>query len=170
MRNILVVAVIVFAASVVQGKELRSVCREDHVPAPDIPESEKIGTIAGYEGFGQFIADGGFGTPQSVLDDMAGMNEEYQEEIYDPLQDEASSIYDWLNAVHEIDDGSHSEECVYCGTYHTMAEYEATRDAKTERLNEIDLAIDEEWCDLVDTMRGMVSDDAYEDYIDSTNQ
>jgi hypothetical protein len=158
----------VLAASVVQGKELRSACREDHVPAPDIPESEKIGTIAGYYGFGQFIEDGGYGTAQNVIEDMESMNAEYQEELYDPLQAEASSIYDWLNAVHEIDDGSNTEECNYCGTHHTMAEYEAIRDGKIERLNEIDQEIDEAWCALVDTMRGMVSDSAYESYIDNT--
>ena len=48
-----------------------------------------------------------------------------------------------------------------------MAEYESTRDTEIDRLNELSGEIDDEWCTLVDEMRGMVSDDAYEDYMDS---
>lgn len=167
MRKLLIVAAVFLVASAVQGDPLRNLCRENHNPPAGIPEGEKIGTIAGYEGFGQFISDGGYGTPESILDEMDAMNAEYQENEYDPRQTEASSIYEWLNAVHQIDDGSNTEECTYCNDYHTMAEYEATRDAKVERLNELGAEIDAEWCDLVDAMRAMVSDGAYEDYIDS---
>jgi hypothetical protein len=96
---------------------------------------------------------------------MEDMNEEYQANEYDPRQSEASDIYGWLNAIHDIDDAT-GTTCTYCNVIHTMAEYESTRDTEIDRLNELSGEIDDEWCALVDVMRGMVSDDAYEDYID----
>jgi hypothetical protein len=167
MRKLLAVVAACLVVSITQADELRNICREDHNPPTGVPEGEKIGTIAGYEGFGQFIDDGGYGTPQSVLEDMEVLNDEYQENEYDPRQEEASSLYAWLNAVHGMDDGTGVITCSYCGIPHTMSEYESMRDAKIVRLNEISAEIDEEWCELVDAMRAMVSDSAYESYIDS---
>ena len=167
MRKLLVIAALFLIASAAQGRCVRGTCRENHIPSPGIPESEKIGTVAGYEGFGQFIDDGGYGTDQSVLDQMEDMNEEYQVNEYDPRQSEASDIYGWLNAIHDIDDETGTTTCLYCNVIHTMAEYESTRDTEIDRLNELSGEIDDEWCTLVDEMRGMVSDDAYEDYMDS---
>lgn len=167
MRKLSIVAAMFLAVSAIHGDELRNLCREDHNPPAGVPVGEKIGTIAGYEGFGQFIDDGGYGTPQTTLESMEDMNAEYQENEYDPRQEEASGIYEWLNAVHQIDDGTGTITCSYCGIAHTMSEYESMRDDKVARLNDISAEIDEEWCELVDAMRAMVSDGAYESYMDS---
>ncbi|MGD8719908.1 MAG: hypothetical protein PVH29_13945 [Candidatus Zixiibacteriota bacterium] len=169
MRRVLVIGILFLAVSsaYANGTVLRNACREDHTGPVAVPEGEKIGMIAGYECFGLFLDDGGYGTSQATLDEMEDMNEDYQDNEFDPRQTEASAIYAWLKATHEIDNGSNSEYCYYCSDYHTMAEYEALRDAKVDRLNELSDEIDDEWCDLVDEIRAMISDDAYEDYMDS---
>jgi hypothetical protein len=145
----------------------RNQCFEDHEPQPSVPAAEKIGCIAGWAAFGLFLEDGGYGTSQSVIDDIEDLNGDYQDGDFDPLQDEASAIHDWLSSSHEIDDGTGTNACSICGTAHTMAQFEAARDTKVGRLHEIDEEIDEAWLDLVDTIRGMISDSAYESYLDA---
>jgi hypothetical protein len=148
----------------------RCECREDHTPPLEVPTKEKIGTIAGYEAFGGFIDGGGYETDQSVLDQIAALNEAYQDDEFDPRQTEATSIWNWLKAVHEIDDGTSTTACSYCSAVHTMSQFESARDTKLDRLTTLGAEIDDEWCAVCDTIRGMVSDDSYQAYLEDVGE
>ncbi|MEE9455791.1 MAG: hypothetical protein V3W11_01415 [bacterium] len=126
---------------------------------------KKIGAIAGYYAFGDFVEGGGYGVDQTVLDQIEALNADYQENEFDPRQSEANDIYDWLNATHEIDDGSETETCSTCNEVHTMSEYESLRDVKVNRLNTLSGEIDDEWTALADTIRAMISDESYEEFL-----
>jgi hypothetical protein len=156
---------LVLTAGFVYAHTERNLCREDHQPPPAVEPGEKIGEIAGYHAFGDFVEEGGYGESQATLDQIEALNEAYQEDEFDPRQSEANDIYDWLDAKHEIDDGSETETCSICGEIHTMSEYESLRDAKVNRLNTLSGEIDDEWTALADTIRGMISDDSYEEFL-----
>ena len=145
----------------------RNLCREDHQPPANVEPLEKIGEIAGYYAFGVFVEEGGYGTDQDTLDAIEALNADYRENEFDPRQSEASDIYGWLNATHEIDDGDGSVTCPICGEVHTMSEYESLRDVKVNRLNTLSSEIDDVWTALADTIRGMVSDESYGAFLDA---
>jgi len=128
---------------------------------------EKIGEIAGYHAFGLFVDQGGYGTSQATLEEVEALNDDYQANEFDPRQSEASDIYAWLDATHEIDDGSNSVTCPICGEPHTMAAYQSLRDTKVNRLNTLSAEIDDEWTALADTIRAMISDKSYEAFLDA---
>lgn len=145
----------------------RNVCRENHEPPPNVDPDKKIGEIAGYRVFGLFVDEGGYGTDESTLAQIEALSENYWENEFKPRQLEANDIYDWLNATHYIDDGSETVTCSVCGIIHTMPEYEALRDAKVVRLNELSSEIDAEWTALADIIRVMISDESYKEFLDA---
>jgi hypothetical protein len=145
----------------------RNLCREDHQPPPNVEPAEKIGTIAGYGVFTVFVDEGGYGTDQATLDDIEVLSDDFRENEFDPRQAEANEIYDWLNATHEIDDGSGNVICPICGKVHSMSEYQSMRDTKVNRLNTLSTEIDDAWADLADTVRAMISDESYAAYLDA---
>lgn len=145
----------------------RNLCREDHQPPANVEPIEKIGEIAGYHVFGDFVDGGGYGTDQDTLDAIEALNTGYQENEFDPRQSEANDIYDWLNATHEIDGGDNTVTCPICAEVHTMSQYESLRDVKVNRLNTLSSEIDDVWTALADTIRGMVSDESYKAFIDA---
>lgn len=166
-KYFVVLCVAVLAAGVAYAVTERNTCREDHGPPPTSEPAKKIGEIAGYRAFGLFVDGGGYGTDQDTLDEIEALNSDYQENEFDPRQSEADGIYEWLNSNHEIDDGSNTVTCPICGEVHTMSEYEAARDAKVDRLNELSSEIDDEWAALTDTIRAMVSDSSYKAFLDA---
>ena len=145
----------------------RNLCREDHRPPQNVEPGEKVGAIAGYYAFGDFVEEGGYGTDQGTLDEIEALNADYQEDEFDPRQSEANDIYDWLNAPHEIADGGETVTCSICGEVHTMSEYESLRDDKVNRLNTLSGEIDDAWTALADTVRAMISDESYEAFLDT---
>lgn len=159
--------VLLLTAGFVYAETERNLCREDHRPPPAVGPEEKIGAIAGYYAYGDFVDQGGYGTDQTTLDEIEALNADYQENEYDPRQSEANDIYDWLNGTHEIADVGEPEPCSICGEAHTMSEYESLRDAKVNRLNTLSGEIDDEWTALADTIRGMISDESYEAFLDA---
>ncbi len=161
-----VLCLLVLTAGFTYADIERNLCREDHQPPPTIEPGKKIGEIAGYSVFGDFVEGGGYGTPQSTLDEIEAMNEEYQANEFDPRQSEANGIYEWLDDTHMIDDGSETVTCPICGEVHTMSEYESLRDTKVNRLNTLSAEIDDEWTALVDTIRAMISDESYSEFLD----
>ena len=158
---------LVLTAGFVYAQPERNLCRENHQPPANVEPLEKIGEIAGYHVFGLFLEGGGYGTDQDTLDEIEALNAEYRENEFDPRQSEANDIYGWLNATHEIDDGSNTVSCPICGEVHTMSEYESLRNAKVNRLNTLSSEIDDEWTALADTIRGMVSDGSYKAFLDA---
>ena len=158
---------LVLTAGFVYAQPERNLCRENHQPPANVEPLEKIGEIAGYHVFGLFLEGGGYGTDQDTLDEIEALNAEYRENEFDPRQSEANDIYGWLNATHEIDDGSNTVTCPICGEVHTMSEYESLRDAKVNRLNTLSSEIDDVWTALADTIRGMVSDESYGAFLDA---
>ena len=91
-----------------------SSCWENHRPPPNVPEKRKIGTIAGWELFSVFSDNGGYGVSQSILDDIADLVETYQNDEFTPRQDEANEIWDWLEAVHNLDPGLLGIKIIFC--------------------------------------------------------
>lgn len=160
-----VLCILLLTAGFVYADTERNLCREDHRPPPAVGPEEKIGAIAGYYAFGDFVDDGGYGTEQDTLDEIEALNVDYQENEFDPRQSEANDIYDWLNATHGIADEGGTVTCSICGEVHTMSEYESLRDAKVNRLNTLSGEIDDEWTALADTIRGMISDESYEAFL-----
>jgi hypothetical protein len=158
---------LVLTAGFVYAQPERNLCREDHQPPANVEPLEKIGAIAGYYAFGFFVEEGGYGTDQDTLDEIEALNADYQGNEFDPRQSEASDIYEWLNATHEIDDGGNTVTCPICGEVHTMSEYESLRDVKVDRLNTLSAEIDDEWTALADTIRGMISDESYAAFLDA---
>ncbi len=151
----------------VYGQIERNVCRENHQPPPNVDPEKKIGEIAGYRVFGLFVDEGGYGTDENTLSDIEALSEDYWENEFEPRQNEANDIYDWLNATHEIDDGTGVVTCPICGEAHTMSEFQAMRDEKVDRLNTLSSEIDAEWTALADTIRAMISDESYKDFLDA---
>lgn len=162
-----VLCVLLLTAGFAYAQIERNLCREDHKPPANVEPEKKIGEIAGYYAFGDFVEGGGYGTDQTMLDEIEALNADYQENEFDPRQSEAIDIYDWLNATHEIADGGDPEPCSICGEVHTMSEYESLRDAKVNRLNTLSSEIDDEWTALADTIRAMISDESYEEFLDA---
>ena len=166
-KSFVVLCVMVLAAGVAYARTERNTCRENHAPPPTGEPGKKIGEIAGYGVFSLFVDGGGYGTDQGTLDEIEALNSDYQQNEFNPRQSEADGIYEWLDATHEIDDGSNTVICPICGEAHTMSEYEAARDAKVDRLNELSSEIDDKWTALTDTIRAMVSDASYEAFLDA---
>jgi hypothetical protein len=125
----------------------RHICNENHTGPP---ANINLSPIAGWRAFGKFCDEGGYGTDQSVLDAIEALNEDYQEDEYVPRQTEAQAILDWLDTTREEDEAG---------------VWAADRDAKAERFNEIGAEIDAIWCALADTIRDMVSDESYDEFI-----
>lgn len=142
----------------------RDPCEENHLENP--AGGPRIGDIAGWSLFGKFC-EGDYGVSQSVLDQIAAINEEYQEDHYLPQQAAAAEIHEWLNSRHVCDDGSAVTTCPICDVVHTMAEFQAMRDAKVNGLHAISAAIDAAWCERADTIRALIGDAAYTAYLDS---
>jgi hypothetical protein len=132
-----------------------------------VEPGEKIGEIAGYYAFGDFVDEGGYGTDQTTLDEIEALNADYQENEFDPRQSEANDIRDWLNTTHDIDDGTGTETCSTCNEIHAMSEYESLRDANVNQLNTLSGEIDDVWTALADTIRAMISDESYEAFLDA---
>jgi hypothetical protein len=166
-RLSLFLCLLVFTVGFAYAETERNLCREDHQPPANVEPLEKIGEIAGYHAFGLFLEGGGYGTDQDTLEEIEALNAEYQESEFDPRQSEANGIYDWLNATHEIDDGSNTVTCPICGEVHTMSEYQSLRDVKVNRLNTLSSEIDDEWTALADTIRAMISDGSYSAFLDA---
>jgi hypothetical protein len=162
-----VLCALLLTAGLAYSEIERNLCRENHKPPPNVNPGEKIGEIAGYSVFGDFVEGGGYGTPQSTLAEIVALNEAYQEDEFDPRQSEANDIYAWLKDTHYIDDGSGTVTCPICGEVHTMSEYESLRDGNVNRLNELSSEIDDEWTALVDTIRALISDESYSEFLDA---
>ena len=141
-----------------------SSCWENHRPPPNVPEKRKIGTIAGWELFSVFSDNGGYGVSQSILDDIADLVETYQNDEFTPRQDEANEIWDWLEAVHNLDPGDNTVTCGYCGETHTYEQSIDIRNTKIARLSELGEQIDEEWCNLSDIIRDNINSDSVDAY------
>ena len=159
--------VLLLTAGFVYAETERNLCREDHRPPPNVEPEKKVGEIAGYYAYGDFVDQGGYGTDQTMLDEIEALNADYQENEFDPRQSEAIDIYDWLNGTHAIADGGDTVTCSICGEVHTMSEYESLRDAKVDALNTLSSEIDDEWTALADTIRAMISDESYEAFLDA---
>ena len=127
--------------------KLRHMCHENHTGPPC---NVKIGNIAGWEVFGEFVADGGYGVGQSVLGEIASLNEAYQDNEYLPRQAEAVTIHAWFDTTQEVDGA-----------------WETARAAKVARLAEIDAEIDEEWCGVADAVYELVGATAYDAFLDA---
>ncbi len=160
MKKLLVITgtVLLLFHAAAAADVLRNLCHEDHTgpSALTYPEN-KIGSVAGYGAFAVFVDEGGYGEDQNTLAEIEDLNADFQDD-YDTLQAEADGIYEWLNTTFTIGPA---------GMYGTMAAYESARDAKVQRRNEIDAEVDETWCDLADTIRGMISDSSYEAYLEA---
>jgi hypothetical protein len=126
---------------------LRHLCHENHTGPPS---NVKIGNIAGWEVFGEFVAEGGYGVDQSVLDDIASLNEAYQDDEYLPRQAEAAALHAWFDTTQEVDGA-----------------WETDRAAKVARLAEINAEIDMEWCAVADAAYELVGDAAYDAFLDA---
>lgn len=139
----------------------RNDCIENHEPPANVPAKKKIGTIAGFSAFSIFC-QGDYGEDESILDQIASWNANYQENEFSPRQQEALEIWDWLEATHDIDDN----ECPVCGYPHyNMAQFQIERNDKLSDLRYLDEEIDAEWCDLSDMCRAIVSDTAYNTFL-----
>ena len=163
MKKILLVSLL--AATVAFGIQVeRKECIEDHGPPPTVPPAEKIGDVAGYGAFTLFLGDGAYGLDQTTIDTIEGWNENFQANEYDPRQEEANAIRDWINGRHVIE----TDPCPCCGEYHaTMAAWEAERDDMLADLHEINEEIDAVWADLTDDIRALVPDEDYSDFLDA---
>ncbi len=160
-----ILCVLLLTAGFVYAQIERNLCREDHKPPANVEPEKKVGEIAGYYAFGDFVDEGGYGVDQTILDQIEALNADYQENEFDPRQSEANDIYDWLNATHEINDEGGTVTCSTCNDIHTMSEYESLRDAKVNQLNTLSGEIDDEWTALADTIRAMISDESYEAFL-----
>ena len=141
--------------------KLRTSCLENHQPPANVPACRKIGTVAGYSAFGGFLDGGGYGEDQTAIDQISDWNVGYQT-TFDELQDSANTIWAWLDATHEIS----NEDCPFCGYPHDdMATWTLERDDKVADLRYLDGEIDDEWNELADMCRALVSDTAYEAFL-----
>jgi len=134
----------------------RKFCQEDHTGPAELTYPEnKIGSPwTGYGAFSLFVADG-YGEDQTTLDAIAALNATFRAD-FDTFQAEADGIYEWMLALHTIGPG---------GEFETKAALRAERDAKTARAVEIFAEITGKWNALGDTIRDMVSDEHYADFI-----
>ena len=98
------------------------------------------------------VDDGGYGVGSTVLDQIAAINEAYQDDEYLPRQTEAAAIYEWFDTTQEDDDAG---------------EWKAARAAKVARLAEIDAELDVEWYDAADAVYALVGEDAYEAFLEA---
>lgn len=160
-----IAAVIALTASALATVE-RTCCIEDHGgPLEGVPPDEAIGKVAGYTVFTLFLDDGGYGLDQSAKDQIETWNTEYQENEYDPRQDDATAIWAWLDARH---DGIGSGSCAYCNDFHaSMTAWEAERDGKIGDLHDLDAGIDAVWAELADDIRALILDEDYTDFLDA---
>ena len=152
MRKVLTVTLLtVVLAAAALGNVYRHMCHENHTGPPC---SVKIGNIAGWEVFGEFVADGGYGVDQSVLDNIDSLIKAYQDDEYLPRQTEAAAIHAWFDTTQEVDEAG---------------VWEAARAAKVARLAEIDAEIDGEWCAVADAAYELVGDTAYDAFLEAHN-
>lgn len=160
----LIVAVIALTAPAL-GLTERCCCIDDHGGPPAyVPADEAIGRVAGYTAFALFLDDGGYSLDQNTINQIETWNAEYQENEYDPRQEEASAIYEWLDVRHVMD----VDPCPYCDGYHsTMAAWEAERNGKISNLHYLDAEIDAEWAELADAIRALIPDEDYTDFLDA---
>ena len=134
----------------------RKFCQEDHTGPAELTYPEnKIGSPwTGYGAFSLFVADG-YGEDQTTLDAIAALNATFRAD-FDTFQAEADGIYEWMQILHTIVSG---------GDFETMAACETERDAKVARRNTIDATIDWAWNELTDTIRAMITDEHYADFM-----
>lgn len=169
MKNVLISLLgILLITGTSWGFYAENSCEWNHGPSPNVPEKEKIGTIAGWEVASAFVGNGGYGVSQATLDEISDLVTDYQDNEFTPRQDEASEIWEWLESVHYFDPGDGSVTCSYCGEIHTYSEYLDIRNTKVSRLNTLNIQIDGEWCDLVDIVVEIIDvddEDAHDDFI-----
>ena len=139
-------------------RAMRHTCSENHEKHASVSHERCIGKRAGYGIFGDFVEGGGYGVDQSVIDQIETWNTEYRENEYDPRQEEANEIHDWLETAHEVDE----EDCTYCGEPHqNMLEFQIERDAKIARLFELDVEIEYIYNGITDSIRALIDNDYY---------
>ena len=169
------VAVALTVAATICGATTVKPCSENHVDADVIPQlPDKIGEVAGFQIMGLFLARGGFGCPQQVIDNLVAMNTAYLQNEYLPRYREAAGIYAWLDANHLIaTDIEPGVVCPVCGFSHTAAEFKTLTLGKVARRNEISSEIDVIWVNLADQAWWSIpqaSQDAYLAWIAAINQ
>ena len=137
---------------------MRHTCSEDHFPHESVSPERAIGKRVGYVIFGNFIEGGGYEVDPSVIDQIETWNTTYQETEYDPRQEEANEIHDWLETAHEVDE----EDCTYCEyTHHNMLDFQTERDNKIARLFELDAEITSIYNGIADDIRALIDNDYY---------
>ena len=137
----------------------RKLCHENHTgPAEMTYPENKIGAPwVGYGVFTLFLDDGAYGEDQTVIDAINDLNEDFRD-TYDQLQAEADGIYEWVKTTFTIGQGQ---------TYETMEAFNTAAEAKAERRLEIDAEIEEAWRDSANIARALISDDAYDDFLEA---
>lgn len=139
-------------------------CRENHADPPnELTENHRrIGMIAGWEVFSEFVKGGGYGVDQSILDAIISINSDYQSNEFTPRQEEANSIIDSLNEIHTANNNS----CPICGEVHVdRAGYAEWRDTQIARLNELSTEIDAVYSSTCDGVYALVGATAYEAFL-----
>ena len=138
------------------------ICEDNHGYSPTVPPEDAIGRRVGYGVFTRFLGNGGYNEEQSVLDEIATNNGEFQLNEHDPRQAEADSINNYLKAAHEISEN----DCPYCEKPHyDKPTFRTERNEKVARGLEIDAEITWEWLSVHDTSRDLISDEGYNAYL-----
>jgi len=141
----------------------RHTCSEDHEKHASVSPERAIGKRAGYGIFGDFVEGGGYGVDQSVIDQINDWNTSYRENEYDPRQEEANGIHDWLETRHEVD----GEACTSCNEAHgDMASFQDERNDKIARLFELDVEIEAIYNGIADDIRALIDNDYYCAFLD----
>lgn len=131
----------------------RKTCQENHTGPVELtyPQNRIGAPWTGYACFTAFVAGGGYGVDQTVLDTIASTNATYQAQ-YDDLQAEADLIYAWFNTEFTIGSG---------GDFETMAAYEAAAAMQEGDWFAISAEVAALWRGYCNTLRALVGDTAY---------
>ena len=124
-------------------------CHENHTGPP--ANTTPVGTL-GWSVYSSFVAEGGYGVDQTVLDEIEALNEAYQNDEYVPRQAEYDAITEWLDTTAEEDET-----------------WLAERNSKVARRSAIHAEIDVEWLAAADAARALVGDTAYDAFLEAHN-
>lgn len=160
----LLIALAVLATTAIGFEEERQGCIENHGGPPNVPTAEKVGRVAGYGAYTLFLGDGAYGLDQTTIDTIEDWNADFQANEYDPRQEQATEIWEWIQGRHEID----VDPCPCCGGHHaTMEDWEAERNDMLNDMHGLDAEIDTIWAELTDDIRALVSNEDYSDFLDA---
>lgn len=142
-------------------------CLQNHVVPPDeivlpLPNGNRIGKRAGWSCYALFVKQFGDVTDQYILNQIAAINTDYQQNEYLPRHTEAAGLLAFFGVYHECYEPCDEPfECPGCGLTHTPTELEILKQAKFERLCEIDAEIEQEWLARCAAIRALIGEDAY---------